>query len=130
MAIEIDHDHFVKANADGYPVAFGDAGDPRFLETIQMAQRPTIVVTIKRYEISRNLTPILRERYPNLTRFIAVDNDEERRKFEALGMRAIVSRSIPSGLDLAAAVLRAHNVKDEKIYVWMREQQDLALAAA
>lgn len=129
MAVEMDDERFIRAIADGYPVAFGDAGDPRLLETIQMAQRPTIVVTIKRYEVSRDLTPILRERYPNLTRFVAVDDDEEQARFEALGMRAVVNRSVPRGLDLAAAVLRAHRVKDDRILDWMREQQDQTLAA-
>lgn len=129
-AVEMDHDRFIRANADGYPVAFGDTGDPRFMETLGMAHRPTIVITIKRYEVSRDLTPILRERYPNLTRFIGVENEEERDKFENLGMRAIVLRSIPKGLDLAVAVLKDHEVSDQKIHAWMREQQEQALAEA
>ncbi len=128
MAVEMDDERFIRAIADGYPVAFGDAGDPRLLETIQMAQRPTIVVTIKRYEVSRDLTPILRERYPKLTRFVTVDDDGEQARFEALGMRAVVDRSMPRGLDLAAAVLRTHGIKDNRILDWMREQQEQALA--
>lgn len=127
-AIEMEHDRFIRANADGYPVAFGDIGDPRFMETLGMAQRPTIVITIKRYEVSRDLTPILRERYPNLTRFIGIENEQERDQFENLGMRAIVLRSIPKGLDLAVAVLKHHQVGDQKIHAWMREQQEQALA--
>ncbi len=126
-AIEMDHDRFIKAHADGYPVAFGDVADLRLMETFQMAQRPTIVITIARYEISKALTPIVRERYPDLTRFVSVENDEERRKFEALGMKAIVTRSVPKGLDLAALVLREHKVSDDKIQKWMQQQQDQAL---
>jgi CPA2 family monovalent cation:H+ antiporter-2 len=127
MALEMDHDRFVKANADGYPVAFGDLSDLRLMETMQMSQRPTVVVTIRRYEISRDLTPILRERYPQLTRFISVENDAERKQYEALGMQAIVTRSIPAGLDLAAAVLRVHGVDDHRIRAWMRRQQEQLL---
>jgi Kef-type K+ transport system membrane component KefB len=127
LAIEMDHDRFVRANADGYPVAFGDAGDLRLMETFQIAQRATIVVTITRYEVSQALTPILRERYPRLARFVSVLNDEERQQFETLGMNAIVNRSMPPGLDLAAAVLRAHGVPAEKIHAWMERQQNQAL---
>ncbi|MCA9473656.1 MAG: cation:proton antiporter [Nitrospirales bacterium] len=126
-AIEMDHDRFIKAHADGYPVAFGDVADVRLMETFDMAQRPTIVITIARYEISQALTPIVRERYPNLTRFVSVENDEERQKFETLGMKAIVTRSVPKGLDLAALVLREHKVSDDKIQKWMRREQEQAL---
>jgi CPA2 family monovalent cation:H+ antiporter-2 len=127
-AIEMDHERFIRANADGYPVAFGDAGDLRLMETFEIAERPTIVITIVRYEISRELTPILQQRYPHLTRFIAVENDKDRERFEALGMRAVVNRSQPRGLDLAAAVLAAHGVSDDKIHAWMQRQQEELLA--
>ena len=128
--IEMDHERFVAANANGYPVAFGDVGDLRLMEAIRMSERPSLVISIKRYEISRDLTPILRERYPKLTRFIAVRDDEEKALFEVLGMRAVVLRSVPKGLDLAAVVLKAHGVSDEKVLAWMQEQQDQALAQA
>jgi monovalent cation:proton antiporter-2 (CPA2) family protein len=129
-AIEMDHDRFIRANADGYPVAFGDAADLRLMETFEIAERPTIVITIVRYEISRDLTPILRQRYPHLARFIAVENDEDRRRFEALGMRAVVNRSQPRGIDLAAAVLGAHGVSDDRVHAWMQRQQEEAFAVA
>jgi monovalent cation:proton antiporter-2 (CPA2) family protein len=129
-AIEMDHDRFIRANADGYPVAFGDAGDLRLMETFEIAARPTIVITIVRYEVSRDLTPILQQRYPHLTRFIAVENDEDRDRFEALGMRAVVNRSHPRGLDLAAAVLDTHGVSAEKIHAWMLRQQEEAFTRA
>jgi len=129
-AVEMDHERFIRANADGYPVAFGDAADLRLMETLEIAQRRMIVVTIVRYEISRDLTPILQQRYSHLMRFIAVENDEDRKRFEALGMRAVVNRSHPRGLDLAAAVLRAHGVGAHKILAWMRRQQEEVLAGA
>jgi Kef-type K+ transport system membrane component KefB len=126
-AVEMEHERFIRANADGYRVAFGDLGDLRLVETLQIAERSTVVVTIARYELSRELTPILRERYPRLTRFVSVENDAEKARFDALGMRAIVTRSFPKGLDLAAAVLKEHGVNDQKVSEWMRRQQDKAL---
>jgi Trk K+ transport system NAD-binding subunit len=131
-AVEMDHERFVKANADAYPVAFGDLADLRLMETLQIARRSTVVVTIARYELSRELTPVLRERYPRLTRFVSVESDQEKARFDALGMRAVVSRSFPKGLDLAAAVLKEHGISDDTILEWMRRQQEqsLELAAA
>lgn len=128
-ALEMDHDRFVKANTDGYPVAFGDAGDPRMLETFDMVRRPAIVIALPRYDVSEGLTPIVRERYPNAARFVSVANEEEKARFDALGMRAVVNRSVPDGLDLAAAVLRHQGAPDEKVEGWMHRLQEEALAA-
>jgi monovalent cation:H+ antiporter-2, CPA2 family len=129
-AVEMDYDRFLAASADGYAVAFGDMGDVRLMETLAMAQRSAVVVTVIRYEVSKALTPIMHDRYPNLIRFVAVDNDEDRARFEALGMRAVINRSTPRGLDLAAAVLRAQSIDEDRIRAWMQRQQERALAAA
>ena len=128
-AIEMDYDRFLAASADGYPVAFGDPGDVRLMETLAFAQRETTVVTIVRYEVSKALMPIMRDRYPNLTRFIAVDTDEDKIRFEAVGMRPVVNRSIPRGMDIAAAVLRHQRVDEADIQAWMRRHQERALQA-
>ncbi len=129
-AVEMDYDRFLAASADGYAVAFGDVGDVRLMETLAMAERSAVVVTVVRYELSKALTPIVRDRYPHLIRFIAVDDDEDRARFEALGMRPVINRSTPRGLDLAAAVLRAEGIGEESIRAWMQRQQERALTAA
>jgi CPA2 family monovalent cation:H+ antiporter-2 len=128
-AVEMDHDRFLAASADGYPVAFGDAGDVRLMETLALAERSAVVVTVVRYELSKALTPIVRDRYPDLIRFIAVDDDADRARFEALGMRAVVNRSTPRGLELAAAVLRVQGVDEDKVLAWMQRQQERELEA-
>jgi CPA2 family monovalent cation:H+ antiporter-2 len=129
-AVEMDHDRFLAASADGYPVAFGDVGDVRLMAMLAMAERSAVVVTVVRYEVSNALTPIMRDRYPNLIRFIAVDSEEDRARFEAIGMRPVVNRSVPRGLDLAAAVLRSQGVDEAGIRAWMQRQQERALEAA
>ena len=109
-------------------MVFGDVSDLRLKKTLEMAKRATIVFTVARYEISRELAPIVQERYPNLTRFVGVENDEEKHKFESLGMKAIVTRSVPKGIALAAAILREHQVSGDNIQKWMRQVQDETLA--
>jgi monovalent cation:H+ antiporter-2, CPA2 family len=129
-AVEMDYDRFLAASADGYPVAFGDIGDVRLMETLAVAERTAVVVTIVRYEVSSALTPIMRDRYPHLLRFIAVESEEDRARFAAIGMRPVVNRSVPRGLDLAAAVLRSQAVDEARIRAWMQRQQERALEAA
>jgi len=48
------------------------------METLGFAEREVAVVTIVRYELAKALMPVMRDRYPNLTRFIAVDTDEDK----------------------------------------------------
>jgi monovalent cation:proton antiporter-2 (CPA2) family protein len=126
-AIEMDYERFLAASADGYTVAFGNPNDVRLMETLAYAEREAVVATTVSYEVEEPLMPIMRDRYPNLTRFIAVDTDEDKARFEAVGMRPIVNRSIPRGLDLAAAVLRCQRVDEAKIHDWMRRQQERTL---
>jgi monovalent cation:proton antiporter-2 (CPA2) family protein len=126
-AIEIDHDRFTQANRDGYPVVFGDGADLRLMETIEINQARTLVLTEPRIEISKEIAPLAGKRYPNLTRIASVDNDEKRRQFEEIGINAIIDRSFPKGLDIAAAVLGAQNIDEKKINDWMKRQQSRAL---
>ena len=100
------------------------------MHTLAFADRKAAVVTIVRYEVSKALMPVMRDRYPNLTRFIAVDTDEDKTRFEAVGMHPVVNRSIPRGIDIAAAVLRSQHVDEAKIQVWMQRQQERALQAS
>src|SRR5262249_51918417 len=110
-------------------VAFGDPRDVRLMATLELEGRSTVVVAIPRYEVSAALTPVIRRLYPHIVRFIAVDGDEDRQRFEAIGMRTVISRSIPRGLELAAAVLAHHGVDRRKIAAWMGREQDRALEA-
>jgi Kef-type K+ transport system membrane component KefB len=127
-AVELDPDRFAAARADGYPVVYGDPGDVRLMATLQLERRSAIAIAIVRYEVSAALTPVMRDRYPDVVRFIAVE-DSEAAQFDALGMRAVVSRSIPKGLELAAAILAHQGVERSAIAAWMRRQQDRALDA-
>ncbi|PHN08235.1 cation:proton antiporter domain-containing protein [Flavilitoribacter nigricans] len=128
-AIEMDYERFLSASADGYSVLFGDLADTRLMETLALGDRNAIVVTIVRYEISEALKPIMQTRYPELIRFIPVEDEDEKTRFEAVGMHAVVNRSFPRGLDLAAEVLRAQDIEWEKIQSWMQRQQERALPA-
>lgn len=126
-AIDDDHDRFLAASADGYPVAFGDPADVRLMETLAFSEREAVIVTSARYEEAEAMKPVIHDRYPRLDCFIAVDSDSDEARFRMLGLRPVVNRSFPRGLDLAAAVLRSLNVKEAKIQEWMRRQQERAL---
>ena len=129
-AVDGDYDRFLAASADGYPVAFGDLLDIRLMETLAYFDRSAIVVTVAGGQLVETLAPTLRERYPNLPCFVAADAEEDGASYAELGLRPIVDRSVPRGLDTAAAVLRHQGVEAAKIEAWMRRQQERAYEPA
>jgi CPA2 family monovalent cation:H+ antiporter-2 len=129
-ALERDPERYARANADGYAVAFGDAAEPRLWEPMALGERRATVVTPARYEVSAPLSPISRERYPDLVRFVPVPNEAERRRFDAVGMRAVLDRGVPRGLDLAGAVLECLGLEPGAVADWQRRARERASTPA
>jgi len=125
-AIENDPDRFNAATADGYDVAFGDPGDLRFMQTVGAHQARVIALSSPRYEISRAVSPAVRDMFPGLGRIVGVETEADARRHEALGMRAVLDRSSPPGLDFASAVLAFAGVSEESIARWRREEMERA----
>jgi CPA2 family monovalent cation:H+ antiporter-2 len=128
-AVERDQHRLAEATADGYAVAFGDAGDPRLWEAVGMQGRQIAAVTAPSYEVSSGLTPLARQHSPHLKRFAVVHDDTERDRFRAIGMHPVLDRSVPPGLDLAQAVLTELGMEPDAIGSWMRRQQERTLEA-
>jgi len=126
-AIESNHDRFLAASADGYPVAFGNLSDVRLMETLAYGEREAIVLSHVGFEVAEAVKPIVQDRYPKLTRFIGIDSDNEKARFEKIGLHPVVNRSYPPGIDLAAAVLHHLKIDEARIGPWIQRQQERAL---
>jgi len=120
VAIEFDPDRFLAATTHGYDVTYGDPADLRLMDAIGGTGARAIALALPRYDISRELTPVVRERYPNLGRFVAVADESDRARHAALGMRAVTTRGLPQGIEFAAELLRFAGVSGEAIAEWMR----------
>jgi CPA2 family monovalent cation:H+ antiporter-2 len=86
LALEPDHDRFQMALADGYHVHRANPADPRSWDAIGMDRRQVLVIATGVTEVSRELTPLVGERAPGMTRIIAVPGAEEIEEMAALGM--------------------------------------------
>ena len=129
-AVERDQRRLSEAVADGYAAVFGDMADPRLWNPIAVHGRKISALTAPSYEMSSELTPMARQLYPSLLHYAAVADGAEAERFHALGIRAVVDRSFPPGLDLAAAVLGTLGIDADALTGWMRRQQRRALGGA
>lgn len=122
VAVEMDPERFNAALADGYAVAFGAPGDLRFMQTVGGGGAEVLALTSPRYEISRAVSPAVADMFPKLVRLVAVDTEADAARHAALGMTTVLSRSVPTGLDFASAVLAALHIPAESIAQWRREE--------
>jgi CPA2 family monovalent cation:H+ antiporter-2 len=129
-AIERDERRLREAIADGYVATFGDISDLRLWEPLAIASRKIGVLTKASYDSARERAAIVHELYPGLVRYSAAADQDEAARLGALGLRAVVDRSFPPGVDLAAAVLAELGVEADAIAGWMRREQERALGRA
>ena len=121
VALDLDPERFVAASSDGYDVVFGDSSDFRLMETVAGSNARAIVLGASRYDISVSLTDTVRERFPNLLRFVAAVNEADQLRHEKLGMKAHLSISEPYGVEMVTDLLQALDIPDEEITEWVRE---------
>jgi len=77
---------FEAALADGYHVLQANPADPRSWEALGMEKRAVVVIATGDVSISRELTPLVDERLPGVTRILAVPSAKELDEFDALGV--------------------------------------------
>lgn len=89
LALEADHDQFQLALADGYRVHRANPADPRSWDAIGMERRKLVVVATGNTHISRELTPLIEQRMPDIDRVIAVSGPEAAEAFSDLAMTPV-----------------------------------------
>jgi Kef-type K+ transport system membrane component KefB len=119
LATEFDPDRLLSAVADGYRVSFGDASNHKLIEAIGGNQARAMVLGIPRYEVSLEVTPVVKRRFPDLKRFVTVDNGEDMERFSNLGIRTHFAMGEPRGIEMVIDMLNALGVPEEKVSAWI-----------
>lgn len=123
-ATDGDPDRFLAAVADGYNVSFGDAANMKLIDAIGGSNARALVLGKARYEISREVTPTITRRFPNLIRFVAVDNLLDLDRYLELNVRAHLNGGEPKGIEMVADMLRMFGVEDEALSDWLTREAD------
>ncbi len=86
LAVEANAERFETALADGYHVHQANPADPRSWDALGMSNREVVVIATGNLSISRELTPLVEERLPDIERVIALPGPEGLQEFTDLGM--------------------------------------------
>ena len=124
IAMDHDVDRFVSAASDGYGVVFGDSSDVRLFENVSGADTSAVVLGLSRYDTSLDITDTIRQRFPNLERYVAAADEADAQRHRKLGMHAFVSRSEPYGVELVTDLLSHLGLDNERIAAWVRDQAE------
>lgn len=124
IAVENDRQLFLEATAAGYVVAYGKLSDLRFWNALGVENARASCVTNPNYEMAKRLSPIVKNLYPDLKRYVAVNDSGDGVRFAALGYTPFHNRGAPPGLEMAAELLRELGISEENIVSWSDDEQD------
>ena len=94
--------------------AFGE-----LIEAIGGNNARAMVLGVPRYEVSRSVTPVVNRRFPDLKRFVAVDNMDEQKRFGELGIRAHLAGGEPRGVEMVIDMLSSLGVPEDQVGAWL-----------
>ena len=122
IAVDHDRQRFLQATAAGYIVAYGRADDLRFWNSLGVSKARALCVASPRYDVAKEVTPIVKRIYPDLKRYVAVEDSAEGVRYATLGMTPFYNKGMPPGLEMACFVLRDLGLSEEEIQPWTDEE--------
>ncbi|MEO0418435.1 MAG: cation:proton antiporter [Pseudomonadota bacterium] len=130
VGLEPRAEQFESALADGYHVLQANPADPRSWEALSMENREVVLIATGNVTISRELTPLVQERLPDVTRILAVPSADDIEEFDALGM-VPVDMSTSGGIERIIESVFAALGKERHLPANRRvDEEDLALEFA
>ncbi len=125
IATDSDPDRFLAAAADGYNVSFGDASNMKLIDAVGGSNARAVVLGKARYAVSKEVTPSITRRFPDLIRLVAVESLHDLDRHLELNMRAHLVASEPKGIEMVADMLRILGIPDEDLAGWLSREADL-----
>ena len=129
IAVESEMERFEIAQADGYHVHHAVAGDPRSWDALSMAQRDVVLVSTGNVKLTRELTPLVEERLPDVKRVIAVRSASEAEVLEGTGAQVIDVTAMGGMEEVVEAVFEAIGA-DRKRKAWAEQAPAVAMQDA
>ena len=119
VALDSNSGRFVRAVSDGYEVIFGDSSDFRLIENMNAGDAKILVLGEARYSVSSAVTSAVKTQFPNLKRYVAVGDPQERLQHKELGMSPRVVKTPMDAIAFAGDVLAELGVDDDRVMRWI-----------
>ena len=129
LAVESNPERFEIALADGYHVHQANPGDPRSWDALGMSKREVVLVATGNLAISRELTPLVQERLPDIERVIALPGPDGLEEFNALGMMP-VDVTAPGGVERIIDMVFEALGRERKLPVSSLTDEEVAIELA
>ncbi len=127
IGVDRNRQRFLEAMSAGYIIAYGHPSDLRFWNNLGVSRARALCVATPRYEVAQEITPIINRLYPDMKRYVAVDDSADGVRFATLGMKPFHNKGTPPGLEMACFVLREMGIEENKIQEWTEEEQSAYL---
>ena len=119
VAVDSNSKRFVRAIADGYEVVFGDTSDFRLIKSLKAGKARILLLGEPRFNVSQALTTAVQRTYPNLIRYVAVNDPNERYQHAEIGMRPRVVKTPMDAIALAGDILTELEIPEDRVMAWM-----------
>ncbi len=129
LGVEANAQRFETALADGYHVHQANPGDPRSWDALGMGKREVVVIATANLSVSRELSPLVQERLPNIARVIALPGPEGLDEFTQLGMMPVNVKA-PSGTEKIIEMVFQALGRERKMPTQIMSDEDRALEYA
>lgn len=125
LGVESDEKRLRNAIADGYAVMFGRMDDPRLWQPMAIEGRKLNVLSDPDFETAAEITPAIRQQYPELPLLAAALDTDDARHFADIGVEA-VDDSFGDGTPLATKVLIELGIDQAAIEEWVAKRKEAA----
>ncbi len=129
LGVEANAQRFETALADGYHVHQANPADPRSWDALGMGKREVVVIATANLSVSRELSPLVQERLPNIARVIALPGPEGLDEFTQLGMMPVNVKA-PSGTEKIIEMVFQALGRERKMPTQIMSDEDRALEYA
>ncbi|MEM7688511.1 MAG: cation:proton antiporter [Pseudomonadota bacterium] len=130
IGLENNDASYETALADGYKVLQANPADPRSWDALGMEKREVLVIATGNVSISRELTPLVQERLPDMARILAVPSAAEIDEFDKLGMIPVDMSASGGAERIIEAVFAALETERKLPVPSLANDEDVALEYA
>lgn len=127
IAIENDRQRFLEATAAGYVVAFGKPSDYRFWLNLGAGRALAVALSLPDHQLIKNIVPMLKQLYPDQKHYVVAEDSADAVRCAAMGLKPFHDKGTPKGLEMASAILQEIGVAEEKVAVWVADEQNSVL---